>query len=311
MKTVASTLPIPRRLAAAYGLRCVALRAELHAAAEARVYEERGERVLALRNAPPSVKAAVGLVELRGIPGVLCATPGDIVDFSAAMSALEPACRVVPLSLVPSDVERTGAGVTHALESLAGPPAGPGTLDVLAVRLPELERRQSRGSYPSGEWRRFLLDLVRGAAPPLPLEDESDDRRARVAVVGYLAGYPELPLMVESLGGRVVYDEWLQLAAELVVASDPMRELAESPLCCGLGARARRLLEIIDDVDAVILVSEPFCSLALEEAWLRDFVRRPLLVLESETMAGLDATRRLRLESFASLAFRRRSGAAS
>jgi len=129
--------------------------------------------------------------------------------------------------------------------------------------------------------------------------------------MGYLAGFPDLPLFIEALGGRVVYDEWLQLAAELVLAPEPMRGLAESPLCAGFGARSRRLHEVLDDVDAVILVTEPFCSLAMEEAWLRDSVRRPLLVLESESLAGLDATRRLRLGNFASMAFGRRTGVAS
>ncbi len=311
MKTVATTLPVPRRLALRHGVRPVVLRAELHAAAEARVYEERGERVLGLRNAPPSVKGAVGLVELRGIPAVLCATAGDIVDFSAALSCLEPGCSVVPLSVVPSDVSLTSAGVDAAMASAGGPAREDSALDVVAPRLAELQRRQAQGAFPSGEWHRFLLDLVRGTLPPLPVADESGADKTRVAVMGHLAGFPDLPLMLESLGARVVYDEWLQLAAELVLAAEPARALAESPLCIGFGARSRRLHEILDDVDAVILVTEPFCSLAMEEVWLRDAVRRPLLVLESESLAFLDATRRLRLENFASMAFRRRAGRGS
>jgi hypothetical protein len=311
MKTIATTLPIPRRLAESFGVRCVTLRAELHAVAEARVYEERGERVLSLRNAPPTVKGAVGLVELRGISAALCPTSGDIVDFPAALSCLEPGCRVIPLSVVPNDTARTEAGISSAFESIAGAAAAPSSLDLVGSRLAELQRRQLAGAFPSGEWHRFLLDVVRGAVQGLPIEDESGRSRARVAVMGYLAGFPDLPLLIEALGGRVVYDEWLQLAAELVLASEPARSVAQSPLCLGFGARSRRLHEIMEEVDAVILITEPFCSLALEEAWLRDAVRRPLLVLESESLAPLDATRRLRLENFASMAFARRTGGTS
>jgi len=101
----------------------------------------------------------------------------------------------------------------------------------------------------------------------------------------------------------VVYDEWGQLGANLALSESPYQGLSDSPLVLGLKAREERLKAILDKVQAAILVAEPFCASALEEAWFRSTLKIPILVLESDSLGNLDATSLSRLENFANVAF--------
>ena len=306
MKVVGTTLPLPHVLAARFGLRTINIRVALHLAQEPHVFDERGEKLLAVRNVPPTVKGAVGLAELRGIRHILTPSTGDIVDFRAALSCLHPHVSQPLLPVYPGDEQRTREGVDAVLSRLSvgqGPVVEPVDVSVFSKVLGDLERRQLAGAFCSVDWQSFLLSLVQGTDARLPEEDGRQGQRARVAVLGYLAGMPDLMSYVEAFGGRVVYAEWPQMAARLALSGSPYQALANSPLVLGLGARLAHAQRAADQVDAYILVTEPFCSLALEEAWFRAHLRKPLLMLESESLGILDATRLSRLESFAGVAF--------
>lgn len=170
----------------------------------------------------------------------------------------------------------------------------------------DLESMAGEGAFRSTEWRRYLLNMVNGCEAELPREDGEGEKRARVALLGRLSGLADLPAAIERYGGRVVYDEWLQLAARLVLSDRPYFDLAYSPLVLGLRERTRVLTSRLARVDALILVVEPFSACALEETWFRGETRKPLLVLESETLGNLDATKVARLENFAAAVFSHR-----
>jgi len=310
MKTVGVTLPVPRILAERHGLRTVCFRAALQQAEDAGVYESRGEQLLGVRNAPPTVKAAVGLAEMQGLDSVLAATAGDLNDFRAALSVLHPAIETDLLPVIPRNEAATREAADKVLADVGVAAAG-GSLrtepTMLRRALKELERKALEGAFSSVEWRSFLLRIVRGNEVQLPLEDSEGRERAKVALLGNLSGPLDLAASIEVFGGRVVYDEWLQLAARLTLSETPYGDLAFSPLVQGLAQRSRELSSRLPNVDAVVLVVEPFCASSMEEVWFRAALSKPMLVLEAETLGNMDATRQLRLENFASAAFARRT----
>jgi len=298
---------MPHLLLARYGLHAVTFRAALHQAKDPRVFEERGEVLLRVRNAPGSVKGAVGMAELRGMRDVLVGTSGDLTDFKAAFSALHPHTATHTLTIHAGDARKCKRDIEPVLEALAdeGSDESLSELSVLDRMLEQQTRRQVEGACPSPEWRSFLLSVLRGNSVSLPRPGDDDDgKRTPVALLGHLCGQPDLPSYVEVFGGRVVYDEWAQLAAELAVCREPYLGLAQSPLLLGPAARFERLKPLLSGIEAVILVTEPFCASSMEEAFFRGVVRKPLLVLDCETLANLDATRLLRLENFAASAFK-------
>jgi len=210
------------------------------------------------------------------------------------------------LPLFPGDRKRTEVAVSACLADLSGGPGQAVRVDVGMLHrvLADMARRQENGAFSSTDWHRFLVSLVIGTDVDLPNADGEGQRRAPVALMGYLAGLPDLPGYIEVFGGRVVYDEWPQLAAEIAITPSPFDLLASSPLIMGLEARLARVRPVLDKVNAVVLVVEPFCATAMEEAYFRARVDKPLLVLESESLEKLDATKLSRLENFAKVAFR-------
>jgi hypothetical protein len=303
------TLPLPGHLLADAGIQAQPLRALLAEAGSSQVFLERGEKLLGVRNAPPTAKAGAGLAEIRGYRHAIVALPGDLVDHRAALSALHPHLCTHLLPLVPGNADLVKVAWQRLVEEFEPSPAPQSTGDyrLLARSLEEHARRQRQGQYPSAEWRRFLLGLLLGGAPPLPVPDEKT-MPARVALLGGLAGPSDLIDYIEMFGGRVVYDEWLELSSELFFAEHPFEALANTPLVAGLAAREERINEILDGVDAIILIVEPFCASALEEAWVRSAFRKPILVIEADGLGHLDATRVMRLENFAALAFAGKGG---
>ena len=308
MNMLATTLPLPHVLTMGLGFRSTVIRAVLHRAESPHVYEERGEELLGVRNAAATVKAAVGWAEVSGVRHLLAATAGDIVDYAAAFTRLHPHVATHLLPVYPGDVARTREGVSALLDEL---PAGGGCGRVAERQetamhgrlLAEMLGRQRQRVFPSGAWHNFLLDLLQPAAVPLPEADGSHDDRVPVAVMGCLAGFSDLYDLVEMQGGRVVYDEWAELAAELALAREPYAAMARSALVTGPVARLARLKPHLDDISAVILVVEPFSASALDEAWFRNDLGKPLLVLESERLGLMDSARQLRLENFSTTVF--------
>lgn len=247
------------------------------------------------------------MAELRGMRDVLAGTAGELTDFRAALSVLHPHTSVHSLTIHPGDEQKTRRDVEPVLEALASSSdeADPDLkLGMLDRMLDQQTRHQMDGAYPSPEWRSFLLSVLRGNSVRLPRPGEGDGARIPVALLGALGGQQDLPSYIEVFGGRVVYDEWAQLAAELAVSREAYLGLSHSPLVLGPAARFARLKPMLSRVAAVILVAEPFCASAMEEAFFRGLVRKPLLVLDFETLANLDATRLMRLENFADSAFK-------
>lgn len=305
MSTHATTLPLPHLLAGDLGLRTSVVRSVLHRAEGPYLYEERGEELLGVRNAAATVKAAVGWAEVSGVRHLLAATAGDIVDYAAAFTRLHPHVTTHMLPVYPGDANRTRDGMSAVLNKLpaAGSGASPLEKPMHGRLLGEMLGRQRQLVFPSGAWHNFLLDLLRPSAVPLPEADGFGEDRVPVAVMGCLAGFSDLYDLVEMQGGRVVYDEWPELAAELALAREPYEALAQSPLVMGPEARLARLKPHLDDISAVILVVEPFSASALDEAWFRNDLGKPMLVLESERLGLMDSARQLRLENFSTTVF--------
>jgi hypothetical protein len=310
MRNVGTTLPLPRTLLGnAQGMRVNVLRSHLHLSRSPHLYEEQGERVLRVRNTPPSVKGAVGFAQLKGLRDLLMPTVGDLVDFKAAFSCLAPHSRLWTLPVFPGNTEQTREHLEPVLRRLVEPAtqSQQGAVDtrMLSRLLEDLCVRQRDGCFSSVEWHSHLLSCVDGRDAAVPQADERVVPRGRVAVMGYLAGLPDLYELVEYLGGRVVYDEWAEAAASLVLAEDPYHGIAHAPFVLGLEARIRLLQELDDRLDAVIFVSEPFSALAVEETWFRNVIKLPLLSLECSRLGLMDSGQQLRLENFARTTFGR------
>jgi hypothetical protein len=313
MERVLTTLPLPHALAKEYGFQVIPVRQALIESHTPHVFIERGEQLLRVRNAPAMVKAAVGYAEMRGFKQALATTSGDLVDFVAAWSVLGPDFIAHSLPVFARSSKKTHEQIGAVLRALSEPQADSDEVEhdpapvCLDRFLAEQERLQLQGRYHSNDWRRYLGDLIMGRNPALP-SPATPGRAVPVALLGNLSWPADLITYIDVFGGRVVYDEWVQLAARLALASEPCKALAESPLVCGLKARLKALKPYLDTVQAIILVVEPFSASALEEAWFRREIDKPVLVIEAGDMGRLDATRLMRLENFASVALGYREG---
>lgn len=301
---------MPRTLlGTAQGMRVNVLRSHLHLSRSPHLYEEQGERVLRVRNTPPSVKGAVGFAQLKGLRDLLIPTAGELVDFTAAFSSLAPHSRLWTLPVFPGNTEKTREHLGPVLQRLVqqDTDSETGLVDtrMLSRLLGDQCARQLEGCFASVDWHSHLLACVDGRDADVPQAEERMEPRGRVAVMGYLAGLPDLYELVEYLGGRVVYDEWAEAAARLVLAGDPYHGIAHSPFVLGLEERLRLLMERNDRLDAVIFVSEPFSALAVEETWFRNVIKLPLLSLECTRLGLMDSGQQLRLENFARTSFGR------
>ncbi len=248
------------------------------------------------RAASPMVKALVGWALDAGGGDVIAPVPGVLTDHRAALSTLPKSWRVHLLPLVSGDP----AACDVALSSW-GPVQGtaPEGADAEDVAIEAILHEQESGARPSDRvaaWLRQLWepDPVGDPGPAGPKE-----ARVPLLALGPWTLFDDLPVQVEALGGRVVWDEWGAQGAALARATAPATALAAWP-ALDPAARLRAIRDAAARTGArgVILVMEAFTGALLDEAWLRGHLELPLLALDAEAPGPLDPNRRLRLEAF-------------
>ncbi len=245
------------------------------------------------RAASPLVKALVGWALDAGGGDVIAPVPGVLTDHRAALAALPENWRVRLLPLAPGNPVACAA----ALAAVAPPGAGPGPDGAGAIET--ILREQEGGARDSDRVAGWLRGLWAPGLPGDPGPASPARDRLPLLALGPWTLFDDLPVRLEALGGRVVWDELGAQGARLARAPDPAAALAAWPaldparrLDAIRGAAART------GARGVILVMEAFTGALLDEPWLRGHLGLPLLALEAEAPGALDSNRRLRLEAF-------------
>ncbi|MFH1531268.1 MAG: hypothetical protein ABIK09_11130 [Pseudomonadota bacterium] len=251
------------------------------------------------RAASPLVKALVGWALDAGGGELIAPIPGLLTDHRAALSALPESWRVRLLPLLAGD----RAACARAVQRAGGVPEGPGDDTEGGGALVEtILREQETGARPSDRVAAWLRRLQEPGPPGDPGPAEPGGGRVPLLALGPWTLFEDLPARVESLGGRVVWDEEGAQGATLARAAEPAAALAAWPALdpalrlSGILAAAART-----GARGVILVMEAFTGALLDELWLRGHLDLPLLALEVEAPGPLDPARRLRLEAFLGL----------
>ena len=247
------------------------------------------------RAASPLVKALVGWLVDREGGAIVAPVPGVLTDHRAALSAL-PACwtiRHLPLQF------GAPAACADGLRRLIGAaPSASGDAGE-ARRIGAMIREQEAGVRSSDRMAMWLRDLQEPGpvGDPGP-EDPARDRTPLLAL-GPWTLIEDLPIRIEALGGRVVWDEEGVQGAALARAVEPAVALSAWPAL----DPARRFREIRDaaartGARGVVLVMEAFTGALLDEICLRGVLDLPILALDVEAPGPMDPARRLRLEAF-------------
>ncbi|GEM_PF-3771405 len=275
MGNIFTTLAFLHGAVTAGGDRFISIRDYLQGHRRAAAFVETGERLAGVRNAPAMVKGAVGAASVEGWEQVLLATELDLTDFRCALEAMDGAPLTTVIPLIPGEPSRTE-------EEVAG---------ILGPMFPVERSVDSNEIALPAEW------------------DES-----HVVVLGGLpTGLRGLAQRCQELGWRSVVDLWDLRRAPVGVSTPGQLLEAASDFALWddpetFSARVKGLVG--SAAPPMILRTEPFCGTQLQEVWLRRLWPGPLLVLEAQGIAPLDASVNLRLEAFRAMCasgLRRRS----
>jgi len=242
------------------------------------------------------VKALVGWALDAEGGDVIAPVPGVLTDHRAALSTLPETWRVHLLPLVSGDVAACGAALAAWNPAPGAAQDGGEAAD---ADLDAILHEQETGARPSDRIAAWLRQLWEPgpAGDPGPAVAAGD--RVPLLALGPWTLFDDLPVQVEALGGRVVWDEHGAQGAALARAAEPATALAAWPaLDPALRLRAIRDAAARTGARGVILVMEAFTGALLDEAWLRGHLDLPLLALDAEAPGPLDPNRRLRLEAF-------------
>ncbi len=119
-----------------------------------------------------------------------------------------------------------------------------------------------------------------------------------------LAGVPpiasDLYEVIESIGGRVVYNEVQREFAMPHGQSDLVGQYASYTYPYGAGRRAAEIRRQAEtrSLDGIIHYVQSFCYHQLDDIVIRETVGVPMLTLEADKPGPLDSRARLRLEAF-------------
>jgi benzoyl-CoA reductase/2-hydroxyglutaryl-CoA dehydratase subunit BcrC/BadD/HgdB len=265
------------------------------------------------------IKGIFGVAVAEGIQEVIAVTQGDCSNTHALMEVLQTrGVRIFPFAY-PYDQDRrllalqieqmmrhfdvTREEVQEAKE----------TLDRVRSKVHEIDRLTwQEGVVTGGENHLFLVSTsdMNGDWQAFEAEAErflAETKGRRPAADGVRLGYLGVPTIftdlyacLEELGGRVVFNELQRQFSMPFVTDDIVEQYRLYTYPYSFFTRLQDIKKEVQTrrIDGLIHYCQSFCFRQIQDIILRQEIKLPILTIEGDRPAPLDARTRLRLESF-------------
>ena len=271
------------------------------------------------RNTCGWIKGLYGITLTEGIKEVVAVTQGDCSNTHALMEVLQTrGVRIFPFAypydrdrhLLALQMERMMEhfGVTEAQVREVKE-----TLDRVRGKVHEIDRLTwQEGVVTGGENHLFLVSTSDMNGDWQVFEREADRFLAEIkgrapmtdgVRIGYLGVPPiftDLYDCLDDLGGRVVFNEIQRQFSMPFETQDIVEQYLRYTYPYSFFARLEDIKQEVlrREIDGLIHYVQSFCFRQVQDIILRQEIKIPILTIEGDRPAPLDARTRLRLESF-------------
>jgi benzoyl-CoA reductase/2-hydroxyglutaryl-CoA dehydratase subunit BcrC/BadD/HgdB len=265
------------------------------------------------------IKGIYGATLDEGIKEVVAVTQGDCSNTHALMEVLQTAgVRIFPFAY-PYDQDRYL--LTLQIERMmkhfgAAPEAvqeAKEQLDRVRSKVQEIDRLTWQEgvvtglenhlflvstSDMNGNWRSFEQEVDRFLAEAKARQSQADG--VRLGYLGVPPIFTDLYVYLEELGARVVFNELQRQFSMPFVTDDIVEQYLHYTYPYSFFTRLRDIKEEISRREIVGLIHyvQSFCFRQVQDILLRQEIKLPILTIEGDRPAPLDARTRLRLEGF-------------
>jgi benzoyl-CoA reductase/2-hydroxyglutaryl-CoA dehydratase subunit BcrC/BadD/HgdB len=292
-------------------------------------YLAQAEAVGFPRNTCSWIKGIYGVTREAGITEVVAVTQGDCSNTHALMEVLQTTgVRIFPFAY-PYDQDRQllALQIARMMDHFGVTEdqvrAVKETLDRVRGKVHEIDRLTWEDGVVTGaENHLFLVSTSDMNGDWQGFENEADrfltetrERRPLAADVrlGYLGVPPiftDLYDCVEQLGGRVVFNELQRQFSMPFATNDIVEQYRQFTYPYSFFVRLKDIKEEVRrrQIDGLIHYAQSFCFRQIQDIILRQEIKLPILTIEGDRPAPVDARTRLRLESFVEMLRHRRQG---
>ncbi len=271
------------------------------------------------RNTCGWIKGIYGAIQKFAIGEVVSVTEGDCSNTRALMEVLSSqGIKTTPFAY---PFEHSKKALTEQIDSLAAHfhvddaqiQAAKLRLDLIRRKIHEIDRLtwqenlvtggenhyfQVCSSDMNGDIETFSDEIdsfLEIAAQRHPLNED-----LRLAYVGVPPIYPDLYPALEMLDARVVFNETQRQFTMPFATPDIVDQYLQYTYPYGIFYRLEDIQRELEKrrIDGVIHYVQSFCFRQIEDIVLRENLRLPVLTLEGDQPAPLDARSRIRIESF-------------
>jgi benzoyl-CoA reductase/2-hydroxyglutaryl-CoA dehydratase subunit BcrC/BadD/HgdB len=292
-------------------------------------YLAQAEAVGFPRNICSWIKGIYGVTREAGITEVVAVTQGDCSNTHALMEVLQTTgVRIFPFAY-PYDQDRQllALQIARMMDHFGVTEdqvrAAKETLDRIREKAHEIDRLTWQDGVVTGaENHLFLVSTSDMNGDWQGFEQEADrflaEARARRPLgadvrLGYLGVPPiftDLYDCVEQLGGRVVFNELQRQFSMPFAIDDIVEQYRRFTYPYSFFVRLEDIKEEVRrrQIDGLIHYAQSFCFRQVQDIILRQEIKLPILTIEGDRPAPVDARTRLRLESFVEMLRQRHQG---
>jgi benzoyl-CoA reductase/2-hydroxyglutaryl-CoA dehydratase subunit BcrC/BadD/HgdB len=275
------------------------------------------------------IKGIYGATLDEGIKEVVAVTQGDCSNTHALMEVLQTAgVRIFPFAY-PYDQDRYL--LTLQIERMmkhfgAAPEAvqeAKEQLDRVRSKVQEIDRLTWQEgvvtglenhlflvstSDMNGNWRSFEQEVDRFLAEAKARQSQADG--VRLGYLGVPPIFTDLYVYLEELGARVVFNELQRQFSMPFVTDDIVEQYLHYTYPYSFFTRLQDIKEEISrrEIAGLIHYVQSFCFRQVQDILLRQEIKLPILTIEGDRPAPLDARTRLRLEGFVEMLRHRTQG---
>jgi benzoyl-CoA reductase/2-hydroxyglutaryl-CoA dehydratase subunit BcrC/BadD/HgdB len=273
------------------------------------------------------IKGIFGVTIAEGITEIVAVTQGDCSNTHALMEVLQTrGVRIFPFAypydqnrrLLALQIEQMMGHFGVSKEEVREAKV---TLDRVRSKVHEIDRLTwQEGVVTGGENHLFLVSTSDMNGDWQAFEGEADrfltEAKQRCPVAdGVRLGYLGVPTIftdlydcLEELGGRVVFNELQRQFSMPFATEDIVEQYCRYTYPYSFFTRLEDIKKEIQTrrVDGLVHYCQSFCFRQIQDIILRQEIKLPILTIEGDRPAPLDARTRLRLESFVEMLRHRR-----
>lgn len=271
------------------------------------------------RNICGWIKGIYGVIQKCGIKRVIAVTEGDCSNTHALMEVLQmQGVEIIPFAY---PYDRDKDFLKSQIEKLMdyfgvnwfAVQAAKKRLDEIRARVHRIDRLTwSEGLVTGLENHLYQVSTSDMNGNPDEYEitldmflNEVEERTPvkpgiRLGYIGVPPIYKDLYAFLESIGGRVVYNEIQREFSMPFDTSDLVQQYLNYTYPYDVFSRVEDIKEQINirKIEGIIHYTQAFCFRQIEDLILRKLIPLPILTLEGDKPAELDARSRVRIEAF-------------